>query len=202
MDINQFKQQVEKKKIPDKQYFYKRSEESKTALVEDLFASVEYLQKNHHLCTYLIYGTLLGAVREKDFILHDNDVDIAYVSHYHTKEEVLAEFHKICSALTKEGLISKICDSGQFHLYSPNKRHKIDVWTSFVENDKYYLVPVIDGEISVSNIFPLQSINFKGHLFLAPKNYNTFLTFMYNDWKTPLARKEGNKRDRKWKHII
>ena len=52
---------------------------------------------------FLIYGSLLGAVRERGFIGHDFDLDAAYLSRHQAPTDVAAELVEIASALMSRG---------------------------------------------------------------------------------------------------
>lgn len=53
--------------------------------------------------SFAIYGTMLGAVREGDFIGHDNDFDMVYVSKHSDPDAVKAEFVSLCRHLIEAG---------------------------------------------------------------------------------------------------
>lgn len=53
--------------------------------------------------SFAIYGTMLGAVREGDFIGHDNDFDMIYVSKQSDPEAVKAEYVHLCEYLIDAG---------------------------------------------------------------------------------------------------
>ena len=52
---------------------------------------------------FVFYGTLLGCIREGDFISHDNDIDFAYISRHHTRDAVVSEFQQMCAFLIDLG---------------------------------------------------------------------------------------------------
>jgi len=200
MNIEEFKKEVTDGKIKDKWYFYKRTEESKNILVQDMESLSLFIKDKFNLDIYLIYGTLLGVIRENNFIEHDNDVDFAYMSKQSNLTDVLHEFRGICSILKNHELLSKICGSGHIHVYSPNKRNKFDLWTSFILEDKYYLAPLINGTLNPSMIIPLKESIFKTKSFLIPNQPELVLDAVYNTWNTPILDNKGIKHT--WKKII
>jgi hypothetical protein len=200
MDIEQFKKDVASGQIKDLWYFYKRTEEEKQSATEATKQLSLFLQKEFHVDVYLIYGTLLGAIREKDFILYDHDVDIAYLSKYHTKEEVIEELRIIETKLKNKDLLSKTFNNnGHMHVWSPNKQLKIDVWTSWVENDSLYLIPFINGILTKQSLLPLQLDVFRGVEFNFPNNSEEILDCIYKNWKNP---QPSNWEKLKWIEIL
>jgi phosphorylcholine metabolism protein LicD len=165
MNLEEFKKGVAEGKIKDKWYFYKRTEDNKNALVRDMATLTSFIKDKFNLDIYLVYGTLLGAIRENNFIEHDNDVDFAYLSKQTNPTDILHEFYGLCAILKNHDILSKICSNGHLHVHSPNKRNKFDLWTSYIINDKYYLVPLFAGELKSSIILPLKQLNFKNQNF-------------------------------------
>ncbi|MFA5154233.1 MAG: hypothetical protein WC554_16910 [Clostridia bacterium] len=182
-NLEHFKKLVQKGKIKDKWYFYKRTEEQKQNQTHEMEKLIEYFKEHLNLLLYPISGTLLGMSREKDFILHDNDVDLAYLSNQHEKSNVLEEFYQICDKLKKENLLSKICRKGQLHCYGQSKTFKYDIWTSFIMNNQYYLVPLIDGDLMPDTLLPLKKIIFRKVEFFVPNQTEKILDYIYKDWK-------------------
>lgn len=201
MDIEEFKKYVASGKIKDKCYFYKRNEKDKNNLVLDMGALTSFIKAKLNLDIYLVYGTLLGAIRENNFIAHDNDVDFAYMSKQTNTKDVLQEFKNITMILKNYDILSKICSNGHLHVWSPNKRSKFDLWTSYISKNKYYLIPLIDGNVQSSTILPLKESTFKGQNFLIPNQPEILLDTTYNNWRTPiLIYTEGLKNT--WKKIL
>jgi hypothetical protein len=200
MNLEQFKKDVAEGKIKDKWYFYKRTEGEKNALVRDMESLALFIKDKFNLDIYLVYGTLLGAIREQDFIKHDNDVDFAYLSKQNNIKDVLQEFYGITMMLKNHDILAKVCSNGHAHVYSPNKRNVFDLWTSYIIENQYYLVPLFNGDIDSSVILPLKQLSFKEKILLIPNQPKLLLDATYHTWQKPILDDKGIKN--KWKKII
>jgi len=151
---------------------------------------------------YLMYGTLLGAIRDNNFIPDDNDIDFSYVSKFHTEEEIKKEVTDIAWVLRHQGLLVKCHNNGgQLRVSSLDKKTVVDVWTSWIENNEYHIIP--RRKIGNKNdIFPLIKKQFKGHEFNIPNNSEKILDTMYVDWKHPISKKLNYNKSEIWKPLI
>jgi len=194
--LEQFKKDtaVEISKLNYKKYFYQYNEAEKIVLAKEMRDIVDYFQKELEIIVYPVYGTLLGMVREDDFIGHDTDIDMAYMSKCHTEKAVLNEFNMICNFLKEKGLLYyRIKTASHIHACSPNLHLRIDLWISWIdENGKYYLTWIFDGEFNSSIVYPFKNMNFKGYNFPTMNKELTFLDYYYGDWKTPISGSETN----------
>jgi len=202
-NLEEFKKLVQEGKIKDKWYFYKRTEKEKQAQTEELPYLIDFFIKNFNTILYPIYGTLLGIIRNNDYILHDNDVDLAYLSNFSDKKDIINEYNHICEVLNTNQLLTKKCSLGQCHSYSKNKTYKFDIWTSFIINKKLSIVPLIDGEIEENSILPFKKYIFRNISILIPNKPKKILSIIYNSWETPIY-SYGNNRGikNKWKKIL
>jgi len=163
------------------------TEQEKEQQVIEIKELEQLFKQQFNLQLYPIYGTLLGIIRDNDFIGHDYDIDLAYISKYHTKKEILQELDQICDKLSSLGLLEKrFSFNGQLHVMSPSKKQRIDIWTSWIENGKYYLTYTIDGEISGNQVLPLKPITFKGQKLQIPCCPEGIFEVLYCTWKKPL----------------
>jgi hypothetical protein len=174
-----------------REHFYNRSDELKDQHIKDIKDLIYFFKDKLNLKMHIQYGTLLGAVRNKDFISYDKDIDLSYISNYHTKEEVKKEIISIAEVLKKEEMLIKDFNNrGQMHIRVPNGKFVVDVFTSWVENDKYYLVPF--GEIcSASYIYPFKIDILRNVDFLIPNKSEELLDILYKDWNNSI-KKEDN----------
>lgn len=134
----------------------------------------------HHLTFLLYFGTLLGAVREQDFITHDEDIDLimdkkdmpAFLAMLFDLREVGFELARY----ERRGFLS-IIRKGEYidmYFYQPYPDDPtlnyccLDVW------EKQY-----NEEIA-----PME---FLGNTYMAPKDYQGYLEHQYGkNWGTPV----------------
>lgn len=190
--LDKFKKETAKeiKNLDYRKYFYQYNESEKNMFSQELKNTVDFFESKFNLKVYPVYGTLLGIVRDKDFIAHDTDMDMAYLSNYHTPEEVSKEFRQLCEQLNQYGILMKSFEPpSHIHIYSPSKQIRFDMWISWMDNNnKYYLAWIFDGEFDSSLVLPFNKTIFKNQEFLLINDYEKFLDFVYGkDWKNPIS---------------
>jgi len=187
--LEEFKKQTKEEisKLPYKKYWYQFSKNEKNKVTKDLKETEIYFKNILNLEIYPVYGTLLGIIRDNDYIGWDTDIDMAYLSKYHTNEEVIKEFNNICIALEKDKLLLyRIKTMSHLHVWSPNKGLRIDLWISWIDNNNnYHLVWTVSGDIDSSMILPFKTIEFKNQTFRQMNDPIQFLNEHYPNWHTP-----------------
>jgi hypothetical protein len=136
------------------------------------------IAKENNLPFGLIYGTLLGAIRENDFIEHDEDIDLY----------ILGEYNEIIL-----NLLFVLRNNG-FEVARYDRRGLI----SIIRNDEYidiYIfhkfekgVRICCGEcVLEKHIIDTTHIDFLTESFMIPRDYLGYLQFQYgSDWKVPI----------------
>lgn len=153
-------------KIIDKEISTRNIKEFKRILNE---AGVEFI---------LSYGTLLGAVRENDFISHDEDIDLS-MSHKDLPLLLSSLFllrehgFEVCR-YDRRGLISFIKDNEYIDVY---------IFKNMTED-----ILICGREVMPAHFLQsTTSLIFKDEEFRVPKDYVKYLEFFYgNNWKTPV----------------
>ncbi|WP_127112990.1 hypothetical protein [Shimia sediminis] len=146
---------------------------------------------------YLVWGSLLGAAREGDFIGHDVDIDMAYVSKARSALGVLKERDRITDLFDRYGMIVTAPNHGRFLLpgtVDPDTGgipHGIEIYTSFVTQGDYYCYPCIPGWLSGRDIKPFGTASLRGIDFAIPRKTDAWMAAHYGDnWRTPVGPSE------------
>ena len=138
----------------------------------------------------LAYGTLLGAVRDRNFIAHDDDVDLLYRSNRSSRPEVEAELLEIKQQLRANGfrVVDLLPNSLNMHVISPENGAVMDIFPCWLEDGKLQMhmegmkVRGIDPDI----VFPTGSIDFLGEQVPIPARPDSYLEERYGPgWREP-----------------
>jgi phosphorylcholine metabolism protein LicD len=148
------------------------------------------LEESHRagIQPFLVWGTLLGCVREAAFIWNDNDIDLA------TLPEDFAKLPTLIDAMMKRGFRVRINDRYKVSLVNPRyKMLCIDIDLVYQKNGRAVITNSADDEKNdFSYVFPPEAFSrFKvirfveGIEVLIPLAPEIFLEAAYGDWKTP-----------------
>ena len=148
---------------------------------EHLLKTSKLIFDFHDIDFLLVFGTLLGAYREKDFITHDQDVDIAMLNSYKDK-------------------IYSLINQGYFKLHGISVSRENDYSLISLDNNKafidFYLFSEINPNLYKCGPYSLtqeqlfqktpNKIIFKELEYSTVPNIEEYLMEKYgNDWKTP-----------------
>lgn len=140
---------------------------------------------NHNLLFILIFGTLLGLIREGDLISYDTDVDVACLVEDFPSWKDYYKFGYVIQDLEKEGF------------YVPDRRFAPWHWICFIrggEKIEIWMLQKIDSERIYDQIvrYPahyfenLKEIEFLKTKWKIPNNSESFLEYTYGKkWKIP-----------------
>ena len=132
---------------------------------------------------FICYGTLLGCIRDHDFIEHDDDVDVCFLAKGASLQDATQEFLDMVQALRSRGEVISVQSNIQFHWRLGGI--EIDVFMAWLEGDRLYCYNV-GGELSHEQIYPLVHHNFKGRDVLIPRDSTAVLELIYGPgWRTP-----------------
>ena len=141
------------------------------------------------LATYLMYGCLLGAVRNGRMIGHDSDADVAYLSLHTHPFDIIRE----CTAATRRmrSLGWKVVrmSGANFKVWVPlpdGRRCGIDVFGSFHIGERFYVTGSLTGRLDRSALLPFGTVTLEGREITAPARPEQVLEFTYGpDWRVP-----------------
>jgi len=124
----------------------------------------------------LIYGTLLGAIRENNFIEHDEDTDVFIL------EEDREKFLELLFLLKDEGFIVGRYSKSLLSLIRDGEY--IDIYFFHKKNKNYR---ECEGYIIKSDFLEnLENYHFLGESFKIPAHSEKLLVVLYGkDWKIP-----------------
>jgi len=149
-----------------------------------LLLKTKYILDSHKIPFLLVFGTLLGAYRDKKFIEYDTDVDIAFVFKYINK-------------------VKQLIDEGYFAIYGiilirdnfPTlyslryKEDYLDMYFFKWSGGKY-----VCGKYRIASkqiMAPPSEINFLDQTFKTVNNIELYLAKKYNNWKVRLQNKHA-----------
>lgn len=134
----------------------------------------------HHLDFILFYGTLLGAIREHDFISHDEDIDIVMPI------SDLERFKDLLFVLRENGFeVARFERRGFMSIIRNGEYIDIYFFTPYAEDKR--LSTCICELCEVKYINETTQITFHGELYTIPKNSEELLSFLYGqDWQIPI----------------
>lgn len=135
--------------------------------------------------TFLNSGTLLGVVRDKKLIDHDDDIDLAVVLKAGSTEDAAQEWKSLTSAIREEGLLDEAAfTKPEVVKLRPINNVQIDLFPCWVANDKVYVYPHTKGNLSKSDLLPLQTCPVSGAPI--PASPEKMLAVNYGaNWREP-----------------
>jgi SAM-dependent methyltransferase len=155
----------------------------------DLYSKLKHeIREKFGLSLFPFYGTMLGAVREQDFIGHDNDFDTVYVSHQSSPEEVLREFKAVCDFLITRGYLLRVKTTHTW-VRLPDDDRKIDIFFGWFDHEGLFHVSFgYHGEpVKRSGSFDTFRTDRLGTLQVpVPANAEALLAQLYGEsWRVP-----------------
>lgn len=144
---------------------------------------------SHGYDVFVMYGTLLGAVREHGYIGHDVDFDTAYVSRHRTGPEAAEELVDLALALRESGLIVDLRER-LLHVHDPAlPSYRIDVFHLFFDEEGLLRFPWgVAGTTQVreQDWAGTTAVDFSGGSVLVPVNAEEVVEHVYgSDWRQP-----------------
>jgi hypothetical protein len=141
------------------------------------------------LQTYLMYGCLLGAIRDGHMIGHDSDADVAYLSAHTHPFDIIRECTTAIRAMKRLGWKVVKMSGANFKVWVPlpdGRRCGIDVFGSFHIGDTFYVTGSLTGKLDRSALLPFGTVTLEGREVTAPAKPEEVLAFTYGpEWRVP-----------------
>ncbi|MBL4597070.1 MAG: hypothetical protein JKX99_10895 [Robiginitomaculum sp.] len=133
---------------------------------------------------FLMYGTLLGCIRENDFLGHDDDFDIAFFSGASCASEAASDFVEIAEKIRSGGHNLRMFSQGNYHFYVTD--HLImDIFITWIEDGVLWGYN-FGSAMKKTEVVPLKLTSFQGQNVLVPNNSEKVLAAVYGpNWQTP-----------------
>lgn len=170
-------------------------------IAREMLKKVAIILEESDIPYVLEAGTLLGVVRENRLLPWDNDLDITITSRHGSK--LVAIRHKFWRAGFRTRIRRYDRDIGPFKkgmirilkIQTRNflffKEYALmDIFVKHQVGDEYQWT--ISSKKPVLKAVPLKyydnrtKIEFDGHRYMVPEDYEGFLEYCYGDWRTPV----------------
>lgn len=168
--------------------FGSRSAEHVAPLLDSMREVVDVLERVG-LEPFVAYGTLLGAVRSGDFIGHDSDADLGYVSRHRYPVDAVRESFAVQRELLRMGVPVVRYSGLAFKILveeSDGTRRGLDVFGGLHVGERLYLMGEVGAPFEAAWIRPRSEVQLAGRTFPAPARPEELLVAMYGEgWRVP-----------------
>ena len=151
--------------------------------LQELYLYFIKILKNNNIDFIVFYGTLLGIVRDKDFINGDDDIDIIVDRSNHKK---------LLNIIEKYNITTGIVNSDIIQLFK-NGLGPFDIYTYEIKNGKFK-IPWEGDVYDINLILPPKLINFYDEDIQIPNKSKKFISEYYGYlWRiknAPIIRKK------------
>lgn len=141
---------------------------------------------------HFIGGSLLGFIRENDFLDNDKDMDISYFSKYTNVKDVRKEILEIMNTLVDSGEELYFIRQKDYSVvknyfrWKVDDRDRIDVMPTWCQDGMIYRPTFVGHPGDQSLILPLKKEKFYGHDIYIPNRSEDKLAMVYGEsWRTP-----------------
>lgn len=144
---------------------------------------------------FVVYGSLLGAVRGGKLIGHDSDADLGYVSRFMHPVEVQVESFRIQRQLHELGYETFRYSGFAFRIdvyEGDGSKRGLDLFGGFIapaygeHSSMLYMMGEVGAPFEMDWIYPLSEVSLEGRTLPAPAVPEKLLESMYGTgWKVP-----------------
>lgn len=137
---------------------------------------------------FLNSGTLLGVVREGNFVAHDDDIDLAVLMHSDSVAGVAREWRRLKLALAASWLLDAEFErKGNTHCKIGSAGGaSVDLFPAWLDGDRVWVWPYLAGGVTRDALLPLQTRQQSGVRVRVPNRADLLLEHNYGTgWRTP-----------------
>jgi hypothetical protein len=134
---------------------------------------------------FLNSGTLLGVIRDKRLIDHDDDVDLAVMLKATTEAEAAAEWKALRGVLEDADLFDRaVQDQPAIYKLRPAGMIEFDLFPAWVQGGKVFVYPHTHGTLDAGDVLPFKSCDVTGQPI--PRDPDKMLEMNYGPgWRKP-----------------
>jgi hypothetical protein len=167
------------------QTFEVKSEQQKKQAYSQLSQFLADLKQGFGVNAFVSSGTLLGFARNGEFLAHDDDLDICYISNESTPEKIVKERKEIIAFLVDKAY--RVAESDVAHLWVHSREDvQFDLFTGWIKNDRCMMNPLPLPGVAVSDVLPLQTMDSHGYPIMLPAKPEALMVLNYGEnWQVP-----------------
>lgn len=163
-----------------------RDEEWQRQVLDTYQEMDAWLERHYGYRLWIIYGSLLGLMRENDFIPHDDDFDTAYLSRHDNPEAVRKELVEIAHLMIDDGIPVRISPTGVLKPLKSGRAKALDIYGTWLAEGHFWAQSTTKVPMRREEMEPFQNREFKGRQVLVPARPEAFLERKYGpDWRSP-----------------
>lgn len=174
----------------------RRDHEWQTRMFDLFFQLQKEVSEAFGLQLFPFWGTMLGAVREQNFIGHDNDFDTVYISGHETPGVVRDEFRRVCDFLVDRGYSLWVRNTHTWVRAPGNGQEldlvdtpKLDIFFAWFDEDGYFQTSYGHHGEAIKRsdeFFQLRTARLGIREVLLPRNAEDILGQLYGrGWRHP-----------------
>jgi phosphorylcholine metabolism protein LicD len=140
---------------------------------------INHCMKELNIDFFLIMGVLLGAIREKNFIKWDWDVELGFMT-----DSIINRTNEIKETFEKKNFIYELVND-EYKNFKINLYYKKNKYTLWGLHHKGDWVQRAAYRFPQKYFDRFDKLDFRGETYNIPNNVEDLLVFIYGDWKVP-----------------